>query len=190
VAVRAGGHSVVERDIRIQASPQTVFAFLTDPAKMVRWMGTEATLEPRPGGAYRVNITGRERVRGEVVEVVPDTRLVFTWGWEDGAFDVAPGASTVEIALQPDGDGTILRLTHRDLPADMRRFHGFGWQHALSRLAVAAAGGDPGPDPLTSTMKAMRMSARSLPPRYVYLFPLRRLANWVRPGRRGGSVAG
>jgi len=186
VVVRAGGPSVVQRHIRIEASPETVFAFLTDPAKMVRWMGTEATLDPRPGGAYHVNITGRERVRGRVVEVVPDSRLVFTWGWEDGMFPVAPGASTVEISLEPDGDGTLLRLTHRDLPQDMRRFHGFGWQHALGRLAIAAAGGDPGPDPLTSTMKAVRMSARSLPRRYLYLFPLRRLANSVRSLHREG----
>lgn len=184
MAVHTGGPNVVERGIRIQASPQTVFAFLTNPEKMVRWMGTEATLDPRPGGVYHVNITGRERVRGRVVEVVPDTRLVFTWGWEDGMFPVPPGTSTVEISLEPDGDGTLLRLTHRDLPQDMRRFHGLGWQHALGRLAVAAAGGDPGPDPLTSTMKAMRMGARALPRRYLYLFPLRRLANWVRASRR------
>src|SRR6266480_7582206 len=103
---------VVQLEIRIDAAPSTVFAFLIDPAKMVRWMGTEATLDPRPGGLYRVNVTGRERVRGEVVELVPDRRLVFTWGWEDGTLSVPPGASTVEISLEPDGDGTLVRLTH------------------------------------------------------------------------------
>src|SRR5205814_2180912 len=41
---------LVERDIRIDAPPSVVFEFLTDPAKMVRWMGTEAVLEPWPGG--------------------------------------------------------------------------------------------------------------------------------------------
>jgi uncharacterized protein YndB with AHSA1/START domain len=51
----------VQREIRIRAPPQTVFAFLTDPAKMVRWMGTQATFDPRPGGTYRLTITGRDR---------------------------------------------------------------------------------------------------------------------------------
>jgi uncharacterized protein YndB with AHSA1/START domain len=180
----------VEREIRIHASPQTVFAFLTDPAKMVRWMGTEASLEPHRGGTYRVNVTGRECVRGQVVEIVPDTRLVFTWGWEDGMFPVPPGASTVEISLEPDGDGTLLRLTHRDLPADMRRFHALGWRHSLSRLAVAAAGGDPGVDPLTSTMRAARITGRGLPRRYLYRFPIRRLASRLQATRPSGQAAG
>src|SRR5438067_1495843 len=43
---------LVEREIRIDAPPSVVFEFLTDPAKMVRWMGTEAVLEPWPGGRY------------------------------------------------------------------------------------------------------------------------------------------
>jgi uncharacterized protein YndB with AHSA1/START domain len=176
--------SLVEREIRIRASPQTVFAFLTDPAKMVRWMGTEASLDPRRGGTYRVNITGREWVRGEVVEVVADRRLVFTWGWEDGMFTVSPGASIVEISLEPDGDGTVLHLTHRDLPEDMGAFHALGWRHSLGRLAVAAEGGDPGPDPLTSTLRAFRIAGRGLPPRYLYRFPLKRLGIWLRTLRK------
>src|SRR5947208_14444485 len=94
---------LVEREIRIEAPPATVFEFLTDPAKMVRWMGTEAVLGPRPGGDYGVNISGHERVSGEVIEIVPHRKLVFTWGWEDEALPVAPGESTGEISLEPDG---------------------------------------------------------------------------------------
>ena len=81
-------------------------------------------------------------------------------------FPVPPGSSTVEISLIADGDGTILRLTHRGLPVDMRPFHNAGWQHALGRLAVAAAGGDPGRDPLTSWVRGPRMAVGYLPWRY------------------------
>jgi uncharacterized protein YndB with AHSA1/START domain len=175
---------VVHREIRIAAPPATVFEFLTDPAKMVRWMGTEAVLGPRPGGDYRVNISGHERVSGEVIELVPDRRLVFTWGWEGGALPVAPGQSTVEISLEPDGEGTLLRLTHRDLPQGMHKFHRLGWGYALDRLARVAAGQDPGPDPLRSPVKGARMAARSLPARYLYRFALRRLTNSLPAGRR------
>jgi hypothetical protein len=147
-------------------------------------MGTEATLDPRPGGIYRVNVSGHERVRGEVIELVPDRRLVFTWGWEDHVLSVPPGASTVEISLEPDGDGTLVRLTHRDLPQDMRAFHRLGWEYSLPRLATAAEGGDPGRDPLTSSVKGARMAARSLPARYLFRFAIRRLINSL-PARRG-----
>jgi uncharacterized protein YndB with AHSA1/START domain len=173
--MRAPAAELVQREVRIDAPPSAVFEFLTDPAKMVRWMGTEAILDPRPGGVYRVNVNGRECVRGEVIEIIPHRSLVFTWGWEDETLPVPPGASTVAISLESDGDGTIVRLTHRDLPQDMRAFHGIGWDYALPRLAVVAAGGDPGPDPLRSTVRGLRMGARSLPPRYLYLLARRRL---------------
>ena len=58
-----------------------------------------------------------------------------------------PGTSRVGVALVPDGDGTIVRVTHRDLPAETRKPHAEGWQHYLARVATVASGGDPGPDP-------------------------------------------
>jgi uncharacterized protein YndB with AHSA1/START domain len=166
---------LVEREIRIDAPPSVVFEFLTDPAKMVRWMGTEAVLEPWPGGRYRVNISGHERVSGSVFEIIPERRLVVSWGWEDGALPLPPGQSTVEISLEPAGEGTRLRLTHRDLPPDMHSFHGLGWDYALPRLALVVADRDPGPDPLRSILRGTQMIARSLPPRYLYRFARRRL---------------
>jgi uncharacterized protein YndB with AHSA1/START domain len=167
---------VVHREIRIDAAPSTVFEFLTDPSKMVRWMGTEAVLDSRPGGDYAVNINGHERVSGEVIELVPDRKLAFTWGWEDGALPVGSGESIVEISLEPDGEGTLLRLTHRDLPPSMHKFHRLGWEYALGRLARVAAGQDPGPDPLRSTIRGAHMAARSLPLPYLYRFARRRLS--------------
>ena len=63
----------------------------------------------------------------------------------DGPNPVPPGSSTVEIELVPDGDGTLLRFTHRDLPsAEAAESHAHGWDHYLGRLAIAAAGRRPG----------------------------------------------
>lgn len=138
--------NVVVREIRIAARPETIFSFFTDPAKMVLWKGRQAKIDPRPGGVYRVEMNAKYTALGEFVEVVPYQRIVFTWGWEGGN-PVPPGSSTVEIALIPDGDGTIVRLTHKDLPAEARDSHREGWEHYLERLAQAAAGKDPGPDP-------------------------------------------
>jgi uncharacterized protein YndB with AHSA1/START domain len=138
---------VLTQEVRIDASPETVFQFFTDPSRMVRWKGRAATLDPRPGGIYRVEINDQATALGEYVELDPPRRVVITWGWE-GATAVPPGSSTVEFELEPDGDGTIVRLTHRGLPPDEVEIHGQGWGNYLPRLAVAAAGGDPGPDPL------------------------------------------
>ena len=146
MAVESTG--VVARELLIDARPETVFEFLTDPALILRWMGTDAELEPRAGGIYRVAVNPRSIVRGEFVEVVPHSRVVFTWGFEEADATVGPGASTVEVTLEPDGDGTLVRLVHSGLPTtESAEAHGLGWDHYLSRLVIAGAGGDPGPDP-------------------------------------------
>jgi uncharacterized protein YndB with AHSA1/START domain len=136
----------VEREVRIDASPEVVFQYFVDPARMVQWKGTDAALDARPAGIYRVSVTGRDIARGEYLEVVPHSRIVFTWGWEGSP--IPPGSTTVEVTLTPDGSGTLLRLRHLGLTdAESREQHAVGWDHFLPRLVIAAAGGDPGPDP-------------------------------------------
>ncbi len=140
--------NVLEREIRIAARPEIVFSFFVDPAKMARWKGLRATLDPRPGGVYLVDINGRDVARGEYLEVTPHSRLVFTWGWEGEGSPLPPGASTVEVSLAPDGDGTIVRLRHLGLPnPPLFELHAAGWDHYLPRLMAASEGRDPGPDP-------------------------------------------
>ena len=128
---------VLERELHIAARPEIVFAFFTDPAKMIRWMGKQATLDPRPGGICRIDIHGYI-TRGEYLEVVPHSRVVFTWGWEDEGSTPRPGESTVEISLTPDGAGTILRLRHLGLNAEERTKHGLGWDQFLPALVAEA----------------------------------------------------
>ena len=138
----------VTRELTIAARPETVWEFFVDPEKAIRWMGIDATLEPEPGGLYRVEVVPGTVARGTFVELEPPHRLVFTWGWEDESLGVPPGSTVVEIELVPDGDGTLLRFVHKDLPSsESAERHGHGWDHFLPRLVEAAGGGDPGRDP-------------------------------------------
>jgi uncharacterized protein YndB with AHSA1/START domain len=137
---------MVRREVQIPAPPATVFAFLTDPDKILRWLGTDPTMEPHPGGLYLVNVGGQHTARGRFTEVVPVHRLAYTFGWE-GREKVPPGSSLIEIDLLDQGNGTLLRMTQSGLPdAEECVSHEKGWTHYLGRLAVAAPGGDPGPD--------------------------------------------
>jgi uncharacterized protein YndB with AHSA1/START domain len=108
-------------------------------------MGNWADLDPTPGGKFVLDINGVP-IRGEYLVVEPPHRVVFTWG-AAGNDVLAPGSTTVEIQLRPEGDGTLLELAHRDLPPEEAPKHDIGWAHFLARLAIAGAGGDPGPDP-------------------------------------------
>jgi uncharacterized protein YndB with AHSA1/START domain len=142
--VETTNNEILEREIRIAARPETVFAFFTDPAKMIRWKGIQAALDPQPGGIYRVDINGRDVARGEFLEVIPYTRIVFTWGWEGDGSPLPPGASTVEISLIPDGGETIVHLRHLGLPPALRAIHAQGWDGFLTRLVIVAEGREPG----------------------------------------------
>jgi uncharacterized protein YndB with AHSA1/START domain len=139
---------MVRREVQIAAPPATVFAFLTDPQKILRWMGTEATMEPHPGGLYLVNVTGKDIARGRFTEVIPVHRLAYSFGWDEGPKNVPPGSSLIEIDLIDRApDGTLLRMTHSGLPDPAAcASHEEGWTHYFARLAIAAPGGDPGPD--------------------------------------------
>ncbi|MGH8959529.1 MAG: SRPBCC family protein [Acidimicrobiia bacterium] len=135
----------VTEEVLIAATPETVFEFFVDPMLMRTWMGEHAVLEPRPGGVFAIDI-GTALARGEYVEVLAPERVVFTWGWE-GSEAVPPGSSTVTFTFEPVAEGTLLRMVHEGLSAEESVRHQHGWAHFVSRLVVAAPGGDPGPDP-------------------------------------------
>jgi uncharacterized protein YndB with AHSA1/START domain len=140
----------VRREIQIAAPPATVFAFLTDPEKIVSWMGAEATTEAQPGGLYLIKDVGRPGnvARGAFREVVPVHRLAYSFGWEGNGDRPPPGSSLVEIDLIEQDPGTLLRMTHSGLANEAQcASHNRGWAHYLGRLAMAAAGRDPGVDP-------------------------------------------
>jgi uncharacterized protein YndB with AHSA1/START domain len=158
---------VLEYETRIAARPETVFQFFTDPARMVQWMGTDATLDPRPGGVCRINPTGRAVMSGEFLEVDPPRRLVFTWGWETELFATPPQSTLVEVSLAYEGDETVVRLVHRRLQPGALAFHRAGWEHYLPRLTTAAAGGELQADPwraLTVNLRQLRRAGVPLRP--------------------------
>jgi uncharacterized protein YndB with AHSA1/START domain len=137
----------LRHEVRIDAPPDVVFPYFTDPARMVSWMGVAALLDPRPGGVVRIEANGRDVVVGEYIEVEPPRRVVFTWGFDGADPLVAAGSTRVEVTLEPDGAGTLLTLEHHGLIGPARDAHAEGWAHYLARVAPAAAGDPPGRDP-------------------------------------------
>jgi len=156
----------VEVTVLIPAVPSDVFGFLTEPGRYVRWMGSEAELEPVPGGVYRVRMADGFCAAGRFLAVDPPHLVVFTWGFADdeaasrtkhegggpggdGASAMPAGSTRVTVTLLGTEDGeTLLTLRHENLPSEaLREGHDVAWNTYLPRLAVRAAGGDPGPDP-------------------------------------------
>ena len=134
--MEAGTSQAIECEVRIDASPETIFEFFTDPLKAVQWMGEQATLDPRPGGIYQVAMNDQYVAIGEYVEVDPPHHISFTWGWKDDVERMPPGSSTVDITLEPDGDATVVRLVHSGIPAEAVESHRGGWNRFLPQLAI------------------------------------------------------
>jgi uncharacterized protein YndB with AHSA1/START domain len=126
---------------RLKAPPAQVFAAWIDPEKVKRWMGPAemkaviADSDARTGGRYRWVMQApsgeQHEVGGVYREVVPNEKLVFTWSWKS----TRERESLVTVLLKPDGDGTLLTLTHEQFfDEEARNGHERGWTGALAKF--------------------------------------------------------
>jgi uncharacterized protein YndB with AHSA1/START domain len=126
---------------RLNAPPSRVYRAWTDAAKISCWFGPEnaeilrAETDVRVGGRFRIVFRGPDGeehdVGGVYREVVPNQKLVFTWAWRS----TPERESLVTVALQGDGDGTLLTLLHEQLFDEAARDrHGRGWNQTLDKL--------------------------------------------------------
>jgi len=134
--------------IDIAATPEQVFDYFVRPELLVRWMGDAARLEAAAGGLFSVDING-VLIRGYYVRVDRPRFLEIAWG-EAGNEAMPPGATRLRVSFVARGTSTRVEIEHSGLvPAEAAK-HAIGWPHFIERLGVAAAGGDPGPDPWKS----------------------------------------
>jgi len=134
-----------EKTALLPVSPDEAFALLTEPERLRRWQVVAARVDLRAGGAYRWTITPGHVAAGTFREIEPGRRIVLGFGWE-GESDHLPDTSTVTVTIEPQGDGTLVRLVHEGLTEDQAAAHLEGWTHYLERLEKAAASGNAGPD--------------------------------------------
>jgi uncharacterized protein YndB with AHSA1/START domain len=128
----------LDRSIFIKAAPETVFRFFTDNARWASWWGTGSHIEPRPGGRVHIRYPEGTEAGGEVVDIAPPQRLVFTYGFASGT-PVPIGASRVTISLASENGGTRLSLAH-ELPDEASRdAHEQGWRYQLALFANVVA---------------------------------------------------
>lgn len=125
----------VSLEIQIEASVETVFAFLTEPELMQEWLTDMVDTDCRPGGKFRIKGMRGGLIEGAYLEIVPNQKVVFTWG---GFMELKPGESTVEFRITPHSGGTLLRLHHYGLPEPRIEPHRQGWGAALPKLKEAA----------------------------------------------------
>ena len=125
------------RSIHIEASPEVVFEYWTNPNLLVRWMGHRAELDPRPGGAFVVHFGEERCMEGRYITLDPPHRLVLAWG-RRGSRTLPESSTRLEVRFTPEDGGTRVDIVHWALPDVERRQHELGWHHYLARMQELA----------------------------------------------------
>ena len=126
-----------------------VFSAFVDKAALQSWYGPQnhtiprCDIDPRPGGAYRIEMHGADGgvrvVTGQFHEIKPHERIVHSWAWLDGAGKTPETLVTMTFA-DKDG-GTELTLVHSGFTTEAARdAHNAGWMSCLASLEDMLAG--------------------------------------------------
>ena len=102
---------IIEREIELPATVQTVWQAVTDPDCLSEWLADEVSLDLRPGGEARF-ISGKEVRTGWVEEISPPDdegpgtgRLAFWWSVDD-----EPASRVCFSVTSRDDGATVLRI--------------------------------------------------------------------------------
>jgi Uncharacterized conserved protein len=128
----------LDRTIVINAKQSTVFRYFTDSKRFADWWGEGSRIEGRKGGALQIIYPNGVKVSGQVLEISPPDKIVFTYGYESGK-PIPPGSSRVTIQLKEHPEGTELKLIHEFSDASVRDAHVQGWRYQLALFSNIAA---------------------------------------------------
>jgi uncharacterized protein YndB with AHSA1/START domain len=143
----------IEREIRIDATPEVVYEVVSRPEHLKEWWPDEAELEPVPGATGTISFRDGSTAEAHavpvtVVEADPPRRFSFRWVYEEGAIAAPDNSLLVTFDLVPSGTGTLLRLTEAGFREkgweaavleEQYRDHVTGWDHFLPRLVTYVA---------------------------------------------------
>lgn len=122
----------VQVECLVAADPSTAFEWFTESQLLTRWWPSEAELDVRVGGEFRMYWDGPDvTLRGHYRVVDPGSRLDHTWSWDH---DELP-PRLVTIMLEPSTVGTLVSVTHEYEHESEQGDYRDGWEFFLGRLA-------------------------------------------------------
>lgn len=143
----------IERQVRIDASPDVVFDVISNPRHVAQWWPDEAnyaSVEPGSAGELVFLDHNGERavVSFQVVDAVPPRLFSFRWTHPLGKRPTDTNSFLVRFELEADGNGTLLRMTETGFreqgwaaaqTEETYRDHSEGWDYHLGRLTPYVA---------------------------------------------------
>jgi uncharacterized protein YndB with AHSA1/START domain len=145
-------YGTIEREVRIEASPEVVFEVISNPEHIRDWWNAETDIEPVPGSTGELTWRDEASDRVEVVPIAvvdaePPHRFSFRWTQGPGESPTPANSLLVTFELSPSGTGTVLRLTETGFRErgweiavleEAYQDHATGWEFYLPRIAARA----------------------------------------------------
>jgi uncharacterized protein YndB with AHSA1/START domain len=137
----------IEREIYVEAAPETVFDVVSSPEHITQWWPDDARYERSPGSTGEISF-GAHAVGFTVVDVQPPKTFSFRWTQPPGVPATEGNSLLVTFDLTPSGAGTLLKMTETGFREqgweiavleEQYRDHIKGWDHFLPRIAPYAA---------------------------------------------------
>ncbi|MDA4130838.1 MAG: SRPBCC family protein [Thaumarchaeota archaeon] len=141
-----GDHATLTFERSLPYPPEDVWKAITDPGELSKWYMSETRIDGRVGGSIDYS-SGPRRVTGSILAWDPPRVFEHEWkvdrpGFPKGEYGV------IRWELVPEGEDTILKLTHRNLPGQTAYYFASGTHAVLDRLE-AYLNGTPMPDWMT-----------------------------------------
>lgn len=143
----------IERELRIDASPEVVYEVVSSPEHLREWWPDDAVLEPTVGSTGRVTFGDpsspeAKSVVLKVVEAEPPHRFSFRWVYDGDDVALSTSSLLVTFEMTSDGAGTLLRFTEQGFREkgweaavleEQYREHAQAWDYFFPRLVAYAA---------------------------------------------------
>lgn len=140
----------------VQASPEEVWAALTEPQLLAAWLA-EAEFEATVGGKVHLVWPGQGEMHGAVTVLRAHGELEYSW-------HEPSGSSLLRFEVEPAQGGSTLRLLHFGTsPKDAPGF-GAGWQSHLEALDLVLAGKSSAPEERDARYEALKPSYEGMLP--------------------------
>ena len=119
----------IEREFRINASPEVVFEVISSPVHIRQWWHAEADIEPTSGAIGELVWGDKASAQADVapitvVDAEPPRLFSFRWVYPNGQVATPANSLLVTFELVPSGAGTVVRLTEVG-------FREMGWEAAV-----------------------------------------------------------
>jgi uncharacterized protein YndB with AHSA1/START domain len=118
---------------RYAAAPEEVWAALSDPESLARWLAVPRVIELRRDGRFELELPDGGCIEGRVREIEPGRVLELDWRYD------GENPSVVRFELSQDGEETVLVLEHNRIEEPLGMVYIACWTGAVERFGERIA---------------------------------------------------